>query len=68
VPLAALNEITPTIESTARKKRIQGVELTPVSHFVNSIAPLRTNGSRAAKIAVSIMIVASDNGYMNMRR
>jgi hypothetical protein len=26
VPLAALNEITPTIESKARKKRITGVE------------------------------------------
>jgi len=38
----------PYNRSPARKKRIQGVELAPVSHFVNSMAPLRTNGSRAA--------------------
>jgi hypothetical protein len=41
VPLAALNEMTPAIESTARKKRITGVELTfvRVVFFVEVFKP-----------------------------
>jgi hypothetical protein len=40
----------PMTESTDRKKSMTGVELILVSHFVNSIAPLRTNGSGLLKL------------------
>jgi hypothetical protein len=71
-PLRALNEITPIIESTVRKKRIMEVEETLMSHLVNSIAPLRTNGIRKAKNAVSkviwLMIMATSNAPIENNR